>query len=89
MRFDGNIKEHYHLTCARCGKIEDMTFEPAEESLGGLQGALGNLTKYGIFGHKLDFFGLCGECLEKQRQLAGKKNVRMQELLETYLNREV
>lgn len=88
MRFDSNIKGHYHLTCARCGKIDDMTFESAEESFDSLQAALGNLTKYGIFGHQLDFFGLCDECLEKERQLAGKKKVSTQQLLETYLNRE-
>ena len=64
MRFDGNTKDHYHITCLNCGKIEDTPFEPSGSSLENLKNALGNLTKYGIFGHKLEFIGLCSECRE-------------------------
>ena len=66
MRFDGNTKEHYHITCLSCGKIEDAPFEPSGRSLENLENALGNLTKYGIFGHKLEFIGLCSACREKE-----------------------
>ena len=66
MRFDGNTSEHYHLTCLRCGKIEDVPIKPSsEDSFETLQKALGNLTKHGIFGHNLEFFGLCSTCLEE------------------------
>ena len=66
MRFDGNTKEHYHITCLHCGMIEDAPIEPSGNSLKNLENALGNLTKHGIFGHKLEFIGLCSKCREKE-----------------------
>ena len=66
MRFDGNTKKHYHITCLHCGAIEDAPIEPSDNSLKNLENALGNLTKHGIFGHKLEFIGLCSKCREKE-----------------------
>jgi Fur family ferric uptake transcriptional regulator len=80
MRFEGNIKEHYHLTCLRCGSIEDVPFKPTENSFETLENALGNLTKYGIFAHNLEFFGLCARCLEE----AGEST---EKYLENYLDK--
>ena len=65
MRFDGNLSEHHHLTCMRCGRIEDLSFEVSNDPLENLKKLLGNLTKYGIFGHKLEFIGLCSSCLKE------------------------
>jgi Fur family ferric uptake transcriptional regulator len=79
MRFDGNIKDHYHITCIRCGAIEDVSVAPSNNSLENLENALGNLTKYGIFGHSLEFFGLCSECLEESDESPEK-------ILEKYAN---
>ena len=62
MRFDGDTSEHYHVTCARCGKIQAADFSEGDQNLETLEKALGRLTKYGIFGHKLEFLGLCDEC---------------------------
>lgn len=64
-RFDGVIEEHYHLTCTRCGKVEDAPIEPSDNVLDALESALGLLTKHGIFGHKLEFYGLCAKCMKK------------------------
>jgi Fe2+ or Zn2+ uptake regulation protein len=61
-RFDGVIEEHYHLTCTRCGRVEDAPIEPSANVLDALESALGLLTKHGIFGHKLEFYGLCARC---------------------------
>jgi Fur family ferric uptake transcriptional regulator len=66
MRFDCDTHDHYHLTCTRCGKIEDAPIDVSDDSLETLENALGHLTKHGIFGHKLEFFGLCRECQEKE-----------------------
>jgi len=62
MRFDGNVQEHYHLTCVRCGRIEDLPMGPSEDPTEIIEGALGKLTKYGVFGHRLEFIGLCSQC---------------------------
>jgi len=74
MRFDGNTKDHFHLTCVRCGRIEDTRVEPSDDSFNSLEKALGNLTKYGIFGHKLEFFGLCSHCREKGHRYLGDED---------------
>ena len=69
MRFDGKTRDHYHITCIRCGKIENAPIEPFGDTLNTLEHALGRLTKFGIFGHKLEFMGLCKECMEKESRL--------------------
>ena len=69
MRFDGKTREHYHITCIRCGKIENAPIEPFGDTLNTLEHALGRLTKFGIFGHKLEFMGLCKECMETESRL--------------------
>ena len=66
MRFEGNMDEHYHITCTQCGKIEDAPIGPLKNTVEDLEKALGNMTKHGIFGHKLEFIGLCKECLKKK-----------------------
>ncbi|HDR16717.1 MAG TPA: transcriptional repressor [Desulfobacteraceae bacterium] len=68
MRFDGDTSEHYHITCMRCGRIEDAPFPEEDESIDTLEKALGRLTKYGVFGHKLEFIGLCSDCAEKENR---------------------
>lgn len=65
MRFEGNVRDHYHVTCIRCGKIEDAQIDPLGDTLQDLERALGRMTKHGIFAHKLEFIGLCKECLAK------------------------
>ena len=64
-RFDGETRDHYHLTCVRCGKIEDAPIEPSDNTLENLENALGRMTKFGIFGHKLEFLGLCAACMQQ------------------------
>jgi len=66
MRFDGDTHDHYHITCIRCGCVEDIPLESQDDPFSRLDETLGKLTKYGVFGHKLEFIGLCAECREKQ-----------------------
>ncbi len=68
MRFDGNTEDHYHITCINCGKVEDAPTAPLDESVEGLEKVLGNLTRYGIFGHRLEFIGLCPGCMAEKEK---------------------
>ena len=68
MRFDGDVRDHYHITCMRCGRVEDAPMEPSDDTVRTLENALGRLTKYGIFGHKLEFVGLCSRCRDEDAQ---------------------
>lgn len=69
MHFDCNTKEHYHVTCIKCGKIEDAHLETVKDSVEHLESAMGSLTKFGIFGHRLEFLGICAECRAKGETL--------------------
>ena len=66
MRFDGNPREHFHITCTRCQRVTDANIEPSDNIFQTLENTLGKLTKYGIFGHKLEFIGLCGNCMRQE-----------------------
>ncbi|MFN3535007.1 MAG: Fur family transcriptional regulator [Desulfatiglandales bacterium] len=69
MRFDYNLHDHYHLTCIRCHKIEDIEIPTPDDPMEVLSKSVGSLSKYGIFGHRLEFFGLCSECRKKGETL--------------------
>lgn len=65
MRFDGNTRDHYHLLCVRCGRVSDAHVAHSGNALEVLEQTIGQLTRYGIFGHRLEFIGLCPECMEE------------------------
>lgn len=62
MRFDGNLEAHYHMTCIHCGRIEDLPLTASDNPIDILEKMTSHLTKYGVFGHKLEFLGVCSEC---------------------------
>lgn len=90
MRFDGNTRDHYHVVCMRCGKIGDAPIEPSDNTLENLENALGNLTRYGIFGHNLEFIGLCPICMEREEDLSQDEQINqlMMEVTEDGSQRE-
>lgn len=65
MRFDGNLIDHYHMTCIHCGRIEDLPLPASDNPIDILEKMTSHLTKYGVFGHKLEFVGVCSECAAK------------------------
>jgi len=65
MRFDGNLEYHYHMTCIHCGRIEDLPLPASDNPVDILEKMTSHLTKYGVFGHKLEFVGVCAECAAK------------------------
>ena len=60
-RYEGNIKEHYHLKCVSCGRLEDAPVEtiPFPDDL------LKERRNYEIVGHNLEFLGVCPDCRAK------------------------
>ena len=61
-RFDGNISPHYHVRCTECDRVDDVfSLEPGQKphqppQLGGYQ----------VTGHRLEYFGVCPDCLDKE-----------------------
>lgn len=54
-------EHHDHLFCVRCGhhiEFENDTIEQLQEQIAGDN-------KFVLIGHRLDLYGLCGECSDK------------------------
>jgi len=63
-RYDGRTKNHYHIRCLHCGKVEDLTTGSFPE----LVKKVRPKTKYEIVGHCLEFFGVCPECKKRLKK---------------------
>jgi Fur family ferric uptake transcriptional regulator len=68
-RFDGNTKDHYHLRCLNCHRIDDVP----ENIHFDFNSSLNSETGYAITGHRLEFVGLCPECTELQGSRLSQK----------------
>jgi Fe2+ or Zn2+ uptake regulation protein len=60
-RFDGNPEDHYHISCTRCGRIDDIDMS-LDKSLNRVASEKSN---YVVHTHRLEFRGLCSRCLRK------------------------
>lgn len=63
-RFDGCTAQHFHFMCTTCGKVMDMETNGVAQLL--------SKTAEGFTGGQISdysarFFGICEECLEKER----------------------
>jgi len=62
-RYDGNRPyPHPHVICIRCKKIID----PDLDSLDEMKKEVAEETNFKILNHRLDFFGICSDCLAKE-----------------------
>ena len=59
-RFDGNSENHYHIRCIHCHRMVDA---PADFDVA-VNHDLKNATDFKIIGHKLEFIGICPDCLK-------------------------
>lgn len=57
-RYDANTDEHYHFICERCGSIDDINI-PVDSSI---QKMVSQLKEYQVKRHRVELYGLCGEC---------------------------
>jgi Fur family peroxide stress response transcriptional regulator len=59
-RYDGNKPySHPHIICIKCKKIVD----PKLDSLDEMKKEVALETKFKILNHRLDFFGICSNCM--------------------------
>ena len=62
-RYDGNKPSpHPHVICIKCKKIVD----PALDSLYEMQKEVALETNFKILNHRLDFFGICSNCMAEK-----------------------
>lgn len=52
-----------HATCIRCGRIVDVGIKAGDE----LEKRAALATGFMITGHRLDFYGLCPDCIQQAR----------------------
>lgn len=64
-RYDFTLKNHYHIKCTVCGKIDDSFF-PYKDDIGI---DIKDNNGYKITGHTIMFEGICPQCLSKQNNL--------------------
>jgi len=60
-RYDSNIKQHPHIMCIDCGKVDDVD----DDMFFNLSEQVANKTGYDIIGQKLYFYGKCPSCIKK------------------------
>lgn len=65
-RYDANVKQHPHVTCNCCGKVEDVE----DEALFDLLEQVGAKTGYRLVEQKLYFYGYCPQC-QKNKSTSG------------------
>ncbi|MCD6308329.1 MAG: transcriptional repressor [Candidatus Latescibacteria bacterium] len=61
MRFDGTLREHYHVRCMECGKIGDVPVD----ILGGCTWKRKRVDGFTIVDCDPHFIGVCDECMAK------------------------
>jgi Fur family transcriptional regulator, peroxide stress response regulator len=61
-RFDGNVKNHYHIRCIRCHRVQDLFVDP----IAAIDEALLELSDFEVMWHRLEFVGLCRQCRQEQ-----------------------
>jgi len=57
-RFDGDVSDHYHFRCKKCGRIYDID-EPVDKSI---EKIVAGKTGFQVTGHRLEIVGFCVEC---------------------------
>jgi Fe2+ or Zn2+ uptake regulation protein len=62
-RFDGIADNHYHIRCIHCDRVDDAPIEFDVAVKHELKQAVG----FKIIGHKLEFIGICPDCLNKSQ----------------------
>jgi len=61
-KFEWIEKDHYHIICSSCGKIEDFYYPQLKE----VESFAQDLSKFKIKNHHLLFYGLCKECSKQK-----------------------
>jgi Fur family ferric uptake transcriptional regulator len=65
-RFDATITPHYHARCLECGRVDDiMMFDQHD-----LDANAAKISRYQIFGHHIEFTGLCMDCANARQKIS-------------------
>ena len=68
-RYDGNVEEHHHVRCIRCGKVGDVFIEDAPLDIKEREMKTG----FRILGIRVEFTGICPDCAHNEASHKAKK----------------
>ena len=57
-RYDGELRDHYHVVCEQCGRVDDLSLEAVD----GFLDEVRRVSDYDVQGYRLGFYGLCPDC---------------------------
>ncbi|MDY0323421.1 MAG: Fur family transcriptional regulator [Candidatus Carbobacillus sp.] len=63
-RFDGQMHDHYHITCIVCGRIDDFEYPPMRF----IEKEAERLTGYATTEHRMEVYGICPACRKAQEE---------------------
>ena len=72
MRFDGTVREHYHIRCVHCSRVGDV---PTTSKVAIEEDDVRELAGWDIVGRQVEFLGVCPVC-KSQDSGAGPAAVR-------------
>lgn len=61
-RFDFVTSQHYHAICESCGKIVDFHYPGLDE----VEQLASHVTGFKVSHHRLEVYGLCPDCTDKE-----------------------
>lgn len=61
-RYDGNPENHYHFVCLKCGRVFDVEGIDVNRKI---DEEVSEKNGWEVFYHRMEFYGLCGECSKK------------------------
>jgi len=62
LRTDTSKHHHHHLICVQCGSMDEIR----EDWLGPLEERLDKEFDFAVLDHRLDFYGICHRCKDKE-----------------------
>ncbi len=63
-RFDATTTPHHHIRCTQCDRVDDITIDFKDD----VNRLAAHSSKYQIFGHHIEFTGLCQHCSGSKRK---------------------
>lgn len=60
-RFDGNVNNHYHFACIKCGGVSDVDLPVNND----IESQVEDIIKADVKTHSLIFYGTCEKCKKK------------------------
>lgn len=63
-RYDFTVREHYHVRCVQCQKVEDVDMDALPDLMQEIRDTRG----YAYLGYDILFRGICPDCLEKSEK---------------------